>query len=344
MKSEELKAQATQLTAYEAKRAKMLEEYNHYFTFRVDPLPITKISYRIDNTAKQASMRITRDNHKIPVDQDTARKLGIPLPPELSALGVSTTKKKRKRSSEILKEVFIKEDIVVDGMHKNLVPPPGVEGSRGLVITKPESRIFFYNGNFDLRGTPKAEERYKKIELAIEARNDVSQARKIVKENLDGMGQYILAECKASANSEGLAESKASVSNLRRIQVKDIVKEVEDYLKTYSSAGMDISWEPILVLELWIERTSTKKLNEKEIMYMRYRDEAKSLKMEDKALKQLRRTLVPYARLMPNFNKPFLPRKSSKGFTKPRSPRRSLKEHKEERWWWLQQHQVQPQI
>ncbi|GKB30001.1 putative reverse transcriptase domain-containing protein [Tanacetum coccineum] len=42
--------------------------------------------------------------------------------------------------------------------------------------------------------------------------------------------------------SRGLAECKASASNLRRIQVKDIVKEVEDHLKTYSSAGMDISW------------------------------------------------------------------------------------------------------
>ncbi|GJT88102.1 retrotransposon protein, putative, ty1-copia subclass [Tanacetum coccineum] len=40
----------------------------------------------------------------------------------------------------------------------------------------------------------------------------------------------------------GLVECKASASNLKRIQVKDIVKEVEDYLKTYSSAGMDISW------------------------------------------------------------------------------------------------------
>ncbi|GJS60383.1 chitin elicitor receptor kinase 1-like protein isoform X2 [Tanacetum coccineum] len=29
----------------------------------------------------------------------------------------------------------------------------------------------------------------------------------------------------------------------RRIQVKDIVKEVEDYLNTYSSAGMDIRWK-----------------------------------------------------------------------------------------------------
>ncbi|GKE70110.1 hypothetical protein Tco_1528182, partial [Tanacetum coccineum] len=46
----------------------------------------------------------------------------------------------------------------------------------------------------------------------------------------------------ASAGIEVLAECKALASNLRRIQVKDIVKKVEDYLKTYSSAGMDISW------------------------------------------------------------------------------------------------------
>ncbi|GJT40402.1 RNA-directed DNA polymerase, eukaryota [Tanacetum coccineum] len=41
---------------------------------------------------------------------------------------------------------------------------------------------------------------------------------------------------------KGLSECKASESNVRRIQVKDIVKKVEDCLKTYSSAGMDISW------------------------------------------------------------------------------------------------------
>nr|GEY45078.1 hypothetical protein [Tanacetum cinerariifolium] len=40
---------------------------------------------------------------------------------------------------------------------------------------------------------------------------------------------------------KGLSECKASESNLRHIQVKDIVKEVKDYLKTYSSAGIDIS-------------------------------------------------------------------------------------------------------
>ncbi|GJY86318.1 hypothetical protein Tco_0500344, partial [Tanacetum coccineum] len=40
--------------------------------------------------------------------------------------------------------------------------------------------------------------------------------------------------------SKGLNECKNSASNLRGIQVKYIVKEVEDYLKTYSSADMDI--------------------------------------------------------------------------------------------------------
>nr|GEU48664.1 hypothetical protein [Tanacetum cinerariifolium] len=41
---------------------------------------------------------------------------------------------------------------------------------------------------------------------------------------------------------KGLSECKALESNVRRIQVKDIVKEVKDYLKTYSSVRMDISW------------------------------------------------------------------------------------------------------
>ncbi|GKA09122.1 hypothetical protein Tco_0688453 [Tanacetum coccineum] len=56
-------------------------------------------------------------------------------------------------------------------------------------------------------------------------------------------GYRRLAKCKALARSEGLAECKASASNLRRIQVKHIVKEVEVYLKTYSSAGLDIRSE-----------------------------------------------------------------------------------------------------
>ncbi|GKD27303.1 hypothetical protein Tco_1233517 [Tanacetum coccineum] len=40
---------------------------------------------------------------------------------------------------------------------------------------------------------------------------------------------------------KGLFECEASERNVRRIKVKDIVKKVKDYLKTYSSAGLDIS-------------------------------------------------------------------------------------------------------
>ncbi|GJS46235.1 hypothetical protein Tco_0596356 [Tanacetum coccineum] len=66
-----------------------------------------------------------------------------------------------------------------------------------------------------------------KLNFVIEARNDAVEARKIVIDNLDNLG---------------LAECKASTSNLRRIQVKDIIKKVKDYLKTYTLAGIDISW------------------------------------------------------------------------------------------------------
>ncbi|GKA65972.1 hypothetical protein Tco_0765679 [Tanacetum coccineum] len=187
-------------------------------------------------------LSILLKNHKAKFEwiKTQAGKLGIPPPPELTVFGLSVAKTKRKRSSEIIQEFFVKENIVV---HRNLIPHLGVEGSRGLVIREPESGIFFYNGNFDLvsqkeeefhlattaqlirlqndiqRGSPKAEEMFVKFELKIKARNDVTKARKVVKDYLDDLGQRI------------------------RIQVNDIVKEVEDYLKTYSSAGMDISWQ-----------------------------------------------------------------------------------------------------
>nr|GFA78817.1 hypothetical protein [Tanacetum cinerariifolium] len=57
------KLKAKELVVYEAKRAKMLEEYNHCISFRKDPLPIIKFSYRVNNSTKKATMRITR-NHQ----------------------------------------------------------------------------------------------------------------------------------------------------------------------------------------------------------------------------------------------------------------------------------------
>ncbi|KEH30703.1 targeting protein for Xklp2 protein [Medicago truncatula] len=63
------------------------------------------------------------------------------------------------------------------------------------------------------------------------------------------------------------------------------------------------------------------KIKEKEVVYKRYREESEAARMieEEKALKQMRRTMVPHARPVPNFNNPFCPQKTSKT-TKPKSP------------------------
>ncbi|CAN6876780.1 unnamed protein product [Brassica oleracea var. botrytis] len=64
------------------------------------------------------------------------------------------------------------------------------------------------------------------------------------------------------------------------------------------------------------------KIKEKENQYKRYREESEAAKMveEERFLKQMRKTMVPHARPVPKFNKPFLPQKSSKEITKPKSP------------------------
>ncbi|BFG25229.1 hypothetical protein CerSpe_115020 [Prunus speciosa] len=75
------------------------------------------------------------------------------------------------------------------------------------------------------------------------------------------------------------------------------------------------------------------KVREKEIMYKRYREESDAARMveEEKALKQLRRTLVPHARPVPNFEHPFYPQKFPKEPTKAKSPHLRVLERKERR-------------
>ncbi|GAV80582.1 TPX2 domain-containing protein/TPX2_importin domain-containing protein [Cephalotus follicularis] len=75
------------------------------------------------------------------------------------------------------------------------------------------------------------------------------------------------------------------------------------------------------------------KIKEKEMLYKRYREESESAKMmeEEKALKQMRRTMVPYARPLPTFDHPFCPQKSAKGTTKAKSPNLRVLRRKESR-------------
>ncbi|KAL2984793.1 hypothetical protein AAZX31_12G109800 [Glycine max] len=75
------------------------------------------------------------------------------------------------------------------------------------------------------------------------------------------------------------------------------------------------------------------RIKEKEMMYKRYREESEAARMieEEKALKQMRRTMVPHARPVPNFDNPFCPQKSSKDITKPKSPNLRVLHRKERR-------------
>ncbi|GKA91531.1 hypothetical protein Tco_0813401 [Tanacetum coccineum] len=174
-------------------------------------------------------MRITRNNdpttltvyEKIALKMwvlTQAGKLGLKPPSKLSDYRITPEERKRKRISGLVDEVFVTEDIRVLGMKRNLIPPPRVVPIQGLVISEPESGIFFMNRNTD---------------IGFQRENEPS-------------------ECKASEGSEdqlsaqhqlmikGLTDSTASASNLRDIQVRDIVKEVKDHLNTYSPAEMDI--------------------------------------------------------------------------------------------------------
>ncbi|GKA56847.1 hypothetical protein Tco_0755919 [Tanacetum coccineum] len=154
-----LKAQAQKWTEHEAKKVKMMEEYNHLISFKADKLPIIKISYVV-NPNKEATMKITKGDNPLNlivhpkfriktmgfIEWLEAIKLGLPPPPALATFRMTAEDKKRKRT-KILEQVFVKENVVVDGMHRNLIPPLEIEGKKGLVIREPKSWIFYYNGN-----------------------------------------------------------------------------------------------------------------------------------------------------------------------------------------------------
>ncbi|GJV77156.1 hypothetical protein Tco_1508740 [Tanacetum coccineum] len=140
-----------------------------------------------------------------------AKRLGLPPPPKLATFRLTNEEKKRKRS-EFLKEVFVTEDVRVDRMNMNLIPPPGVMPIEGLVIKESESGIFFMNRNtyiafqreseFHLTPTVQliriqnqikvdseiANETFRMMNFVIEARDDYIEARETVEKNLDNLG------------------------------------------------------------------------------------------------------------------------------------------------------------
>ncbi|XP_050381912.1 protein TPX2 [Argentina anserina] len=75
------------------------------------------------------------------------------------------------------------------------------------------------------------------------------------------------------------------------------------------------------------------KVKEKETTYKRYREESEAARMmeEEKALKHLRRTMVPHARPVPNFEHPFCPQKCPRETTKAKSPNLRVLQRQERR-------------
>nr|GEW60331.1 NAC domain-containing protein [Tanacetum cinerariifolium] len=165
--------EAQKWTEHETKKAKMMEEYKHQISFRADQLPIIKISYVV-HPNKEATMKITRgDNPLNLVVIDQAKKLGLPLPSALATFGM-TTKEKKRNMKQFLKEVFVTENITVDGIC-SLSKRRRIPSGTTVQLIRIQKLI--------QRGTPEADEMFRKLELTIKARDDVAQARE--KDNLD---------------------------------------------------------------------------------------------------------------------------------------------------------------
>nr|GEX28057.1 hypothetical protein [Tanacetum cinerariifolium] len=66
-----------------------------------------------------------------------AKRLGLSPSSKLATFRLSAKEKKRKRT-ELIKEVFVTKYIKINGMDMNFIPPPGVMPIQGLVINEPE--------------------------------------------------------------------------------------------------------------------------------------------------------------------------------------------------------------
>ncbi|GJV48111.1 retrovirus-related pol polyprotein from transposon TNT 1-94 [Tanacetum coccineum] len=158
-----VRAWTLKLAEYKSKRSKMIIEYNDCINKRVNPLPITKINYTISKQTKEATMKITRNND--PLTLTVYEKFGQKMLALTEWIEVHTIASKGKSQSnnyllKSLKENFqwvltqagrlgipSPEDIRVDRMDRNLIPPQEVIGSPRLVITKPEITEAYQEGH-----------------------------------------------------------------------------------------------------------------------------------------------------------------------------------------------------
>ncbi|GJY54704.1 hypothetical protein Tco_0446368 [Tanacetum coccineum] len=126
-----LKAQAKEWTEHEAKKAKILEEYNHQTSFRSDPLPIRKISYVV-NSNKEVTMKITRGDNPLNLivhPNFRLNSLGFSKWMEVHALA---SKKAGKSNDMLLQSLRAKFQWVMDQDKKLGLPPPPALATFGM--------------------------------------------------------------------------------------------------------------------------------------------------------------------------------------------------------------------
>nr|GEU86583.1 retrovirus-related Pol polyprotein from transposon TNT 1-94 [Tanacetum cinerariifolium] len=122
---------------------------------RFSPTPPRELTHLRDSSKGKAYAIIEEPQNELSLRAkfqwviNQSNRLGLPPPPELATFGLSAEEKKRKRT-ELIKEVFVTKNVSVDGMDKNLITPPRIMPIQGLVINEPESGIFFMNGNTDI--------------------------------------------------------------------------------------------------------------------------------------------------------------------------------------------------
>nr|GEW43359.1 retrovirus-related Pol polyprotein from transposon TNT 1-94 [Tanacetum cinerariifolium] len=93
---------------------------------------------------------------------------------------------KKRKKTEVIKEVFAKERIEVDGIQRNLTPPSGVVGKKEFYITSTVQLIRLQK--HIVLNSLEAKEMYKIMDIEIESKDDVNKGREIIRTNSNGLG------------------------------------------------------------------------------------------------------------------------------------------------------------
>ncbi|GJZ85751.1 hypothetical protein Tco_0651090 [Tanacetum coccineum] len=102
-----------------------LPNLHHFKAARDRPMTLEEAKLQMQEAKSLVDLIAEREKSekKIRRVATIAVKLSIAPPPQFNAFELPPAEKKRKRRAELIHEVFVKENFIVDGMQRNLVPP-----------------------------------------------------------------------------------------------------------------------------------------------------------------------------------------------------------------------------